>query len=74
MSARSADELAVLEFDHLWGKKANISDLVSQGGAVESLREEICKCSIVCANCHRRVTTERKRMPPVGLEPTTNTA
>jgi hypothetical protein len=43
----------VLEFDHIKGKKEfSIADLVSNGGPIERLLEEVSKCEIVCANCH----------------------
>ena len=49
----------VLEFDHLRDKLFNI------GGRLayykwESILEEIAKCDVVCANCHRRRTAWRQ--------------
>lgn len=49
----------VLEFDHLGDKTANISDMVMRGTNPERLRDEMSKCQVLCANCHRRVTAER---------------
>lgn len=47
----------VLEFDHVKGKKrASISRLLRNGHSVEVIQEEINKCEVVCANCHRRRT------------------
>ena len=41
-----------LEFDHVNGKKINnVSQLVSC--SLKRLTEEIQKCRIICANCHR---------------------
>ena len=52
----------VLEFDHVRGKKKNeIGRLVSGGYSEETVRIEIAKCEIRCANCHRRATY--RRMP-----------
>lgn len=49
----------VLDFDHVRGKKlAAIAEMMSQCGAVRLLRE-IAKCTVRCANCHRRVTAKR---------------
>lgn len=44
----------VLDFDHVRGiKVANVARLVSQCVSLEMIRQEIAKCAIVCANCHR---------------------
>lgn len=52
---------AVLEFDHVKGKKsAGISYLVNQGYTWAAVLEEIKKCEIVCANCHRIRTYQRQ--------------
>ena len=44
----------VLEFDHVRGeKKYEISRLISIPMSLDVLKEEIKKCDIVCANCHK---------------------
>lgn len=44
----------VLEFDHIRGKKeSNVSVLVNYGYSIKKIKEEIRKCEIRCANCHR---------------------
>jgi 5-methylcytosine-specific restriction endonuclease McrA len=43
----------VLEFDHLRDKKYAISDLIAGGLSIQILKEEIEKCQVLCANCHR---------------------
>ena len=49
----------VLEFDHLRDKAFNIGNsLTSRSWA--SILEEIAKCQVVCANCHRRRTARRR--------------
>ena len=49
----SIDNLLVLEFDHIKEKKLyNISEMVSNC-SLETLKKEIEKCEVVCANCHR---------------------
>jgi hypothetical protein len=48
----------VLEFDHLRDKKFG----VAQGfrdREWQSVLDEIAKCEVVCANCHRRRTARR---------------
>lgn len=50
----------VLEFDHVRGEKLDsVSILVSQTRSVAIVEEEIKKCEVRCANCHRRVTASR---------------
>lgn len=51
-------DIVVLEFDHLRDKQANVSALV-RSSEIRRIREEIVKCQVVCANCHRRRTAER---------------
>jgi hypothetical protein len=48
----------VLEFDHLGDKKINLSDIVSAGLCLDKVKEEIAKCDVRCANCHRRKTAK----------------
>jgi hypothetical protein len=49
----------VLEFDHLRDKERNVSALVLGGWEWARVLEEIEKCEVVCANCHRRRTARR---------------
>ena len=50
----------VLEFDHVRGEKfRNISWLVLHRSSIDLIEQEIEKCDVVCANCHRRRTAER---------------
>ena len=51
-------DIVVLEFDHLRDKRANISALVGSS-EIWRIVEEIAKCEVVCANCHRRRTAQR---------------
>ena len=56
----SEDDMRVLEFDHVRGDKlASIAQLVATEANLIRLRNEIAKCEIVCANCHRRRTARR---------------
>lgn len=51
----------VLEFDHVRGTKCgNISDMALAGFSLYSMKNEIEKCDVRCANCHRRVTYLRR--------------
>jgi hypothetical protein len=48
----------VLEFDHLRDKRFSISEGI-QGRNWQDVLDEIAKCDVVCANCHRRRTAIR---------------
>ncbi len=54
----------VLEFDHLRDKEFNISTALSCR-KWKTVLDEIEKCEVVCANCHRRRTARRR--PTVKL-------
>lgn len=48
----------VTDYDHIGEKKMNISLLINRGSA-KQVKEEIKKCELVCANCHRIRTFKR---------------
>lgn len=51
----------VLEFDHIRGqKKMHVSEMVRRGYGINSIGEEIAKCQVLCANCHRIKTSEER--------------
>ena len=51
----------VLDFDHVRGEKLyNIADMVHKAFSIETIKEEIRKCEVRCANCHRKKTHERR--------------
>jgi hypothetical protein len=52
------DDPLVLEFDHLGDKEFNISKGLRDRGWLAVL-DEMAKCDVVCANCHRRRTAHR---------------
>jgi hypothetical protein len=52
----------LLEFDHVRGEKDKaVSYGVFSGWSIKRLQEEMDKCEVRCANCHRKVTVERRR-------------
>lgn len=54
------DDYRVFEFDHVRGLKLNnVSSMISGGYGIKKILEEISKCEVVCANCHRIRTFER---------------
>ena len=53
-------DVRVLEFDHAHGKKSgNISKMVRLHYSWSTIKAEIAKCEVRCANCHRIKTMER---------------
>jgi hypothetical protein len=56
----------VLEFDHLRDKEFNVSQRLEYRNWQKVL-EEIEKCDVVCANCHRRRTLTRRGALRVSL-------
>lgn len=48
----------VLEFDHQRDKASNLADMSRNGFSIQKIVEEIDKCVIRCANCHRRKTAK----------------
>lgn len=50
------DNPILLEFDHLRDKQATITDLASNRSSIGRIQEEIDKCEVRCANCHRLKT------------------
>lgn len=52
---------SVLDFDHVNStKKFNISEFGNHTNSFKQVKQEIQKCEIVCANCHRIRTANRK--------------
>ena len=43
----------VLDFHHLNNKKDNVSNLIQGRSSWETILNEIKKCIVLCANCHR---------------------
>ncbi len=50
----------VLDFDHIRDKKYGICNMVRLQMKKEKILEEIKKCEVRCANCHRIKTIERR--------------
>lgn len=48
----------VLEFDHQGDKHNDISKMAHNGTSLRTLKQELDKCEIRCANCHRRKTAK----------------
>jgi len=51
----------VMQFDHKSNKHFNISDCIGQVGW-NTMKAEIEKCDVVCANCHAKRTHQRQNI------------
>lgn len=52
-----------MDFDHVRGTKiTDIARLVARGVSIKKIQEEIDKCDLVCANCHRLRTAIRRNL------------
>ena len=49
------DRWYVLDFHHIGDKDFNISQKVQEGCSLDTIKKEIEKCIVLCANCHREV-------------------
>jgi hypothetical protein len=54
------NDILVLEFDHKdrKTKRIEVSRVINQGLSLLKLKEEISKCDVRCANCHRKKTAK----------------
>lgn len=50
----------VLEFHHKKGKDKAVGVMVAAGYSIARIQAEIDKCSVLCANCHRRITMKER--------------
>ena len=55
----------VLDFHHTEDKETNIATMAGEGYSIESLKIEIRKCIVLCANCHRELHYLEKNSPLV---------
>ena len=65
-------DLRVLELDHVLPRSSYVAELLSDCARPDAVRDEIKRCEVVCANCHRRRTAKRggwKRLRPDQEEP-----
>ena len=63
------DDIIVLEFDHVIGKKrASISALIRNALPFATIDAEIAKCVVRCTNCHRRRTATTWKAATRGVK------
>lgn len=48
----------VMDFDHLGDKSFALANV--NGQSIETIKQELAKCELVCANCHRVRTHNRR--------------
>lgn len=51
-----------MDFDHLRDKSFNIGEVYARLTSEKTILEEIAKCELVCANCHRIRTQNRSKV------------
>ncbi len=53
---------ATIDFHHKGGfiKEKTISQLVYDGYSLDKIKNELAKCEILCANCHRKIHWKNK--------------
>lgn len=57
----------VMEFDHVRGEKINnVSAMVAKAYRLWRIEQEIEKCDVRCANCHRKITHSRRKESVAG--------
>jgi hypothetical protein len=65
-------DIRVLEFDHINDdKEGNISHAVNNAWSIKRLTNEMGKCQVRCANCHRIKTIERRNQLFINQTKTT---
>lgn len=56
-----------MDFDHLRDKIKSIATMVSAAYKLDLIKEEIAKCEVVCACCHRiRTASRRQNLAPTS--------
>jgi hypothetical protein len=50
----------VLEFHHNHSKDMAISEMITRVTSIDRLKEELEKCTVLCSNCHRRLTAQER--------------
>lgn len=51
----------VLDFHHIKDKKFTIAQKIPEGCSLDTIKEEISKCIVLCANCHRALHYEERQ-------------
>ena len=55
-------DVVVLEFHHTSGQKVTeVNRMLLHGWSWSKIKKEISKCEVLCANCHQKKTSQKKR-------------
>lgn len=64
--------ICVLEFHHYCSKEKEgaISSMITSSGATswETIKKEIQKCRVLCANCHRKITQDERHSYRISFQ------
>lgn len=65
-----AEHAVALQFDHTGDdKRMNVSDMIRSDYSWETIKVEIDKCEVRCANCHAVMTKKRKGLSTSPVRP-----
>ncbi len=53
---------STIDFHHIGKKEKVIADIVHWGYSIETIKKEIGKCQVLCANCHRKVHWKKNNL------------
>ena len=54
---------AIIDFHHKEGKKEKgVSQMLVDGYSIDRIKQELAKCDILCANCHRKVHSQNNKL------------
>jgi hypothetical protein len=59
----------VMDFDHTGADKSQLVSKLVNFGATQRLVDEMAKCEVVCANCHRVRTWRRMHGEEIDASP-----
>lgn len=56
------DHVACMDFHHNGNKEIELADAIAAGWGEKRILEEIKKCKVLCANCHRKLHWEKRKI------------
>jgi hypothetical protein len=52
---------AIIDFHHKGNKREQVAQMAHYGYSIESIKKEMEKCDILCANCHRKLHWKKQK-------------